>query len=222
MYTQADLPMLEKRKKRMASRARLQYHTRMVNKFQDHLKQGTYPKHMKLSPYPKMKTVQGQALIHEACEEVKKIMLIQMTAEEQQTLAQERDVYNTLKSTLKQKKVEKPLKQVGKTERLQKELIQLRATVSKLVSQKDIINHGNSELNQSTQYGELDGVVQDLSEQVFSPQITSESPVTEGHEYGESSRTHRSRTDPIDGRDNSPRVENSATQRTQPSSASLD
>ena len=72
--------MEETRKLWMASRAKLYYHERKLKEFQTHLERGTTPKTLRLKPYPKMRTSQGQALIHEACEEVQKIMLIQMAA----------------------------------------------------------------------------------------------------------------------------------------------
>ena len=43
-----------------------------------------------------MKTPEGQALIHEACQEVQKIMLVQMTEEEQQALTQAQKEYLSL------------------------------------------------------------------------------------------------------------------------------
>ena len=80
--------MEETRKLRAASRVKLCYHERKLKELQTHLERGTTPKTLRLKPYPKMKTPQGQALIHEACDEVQKIMLIQMVEEEQQALAQ--------------------------------------------------------------------------------------------------------------------------------------
>ena len=119
--------MEEKRKLRMASRAKLHYHERKLKGFQEHLERGTYPKTLRLRPYPKMKTPQGQTLIHEACEEVQKIMLIQMVEEEQQALTQEQKVYKSLhEKTCKPKRKEEIIKT------LQKELKSMRAQLSKL------------------------------------------------------------------------------------------
>ena len=137
--------MEEKRKLRVASRAKLYYHERKLKEFQEHLKRGTYPKNMRLRPYPKMKTPQGQDLIHEACEEVQKIMLIQMVEEEQQALTQEQKVYKSLhEKTWKPK----PKEEIIKT--LQKELKSMRAQLSKL--QKERNNESPPNVNQSTQY----------------------------------------------------------------------
>ena len=189
-------PFEKKEKKRMASRTRLYYHEQKLKRFQDHLKQGTYPKRVRLSPYPKMKTPKGQALIDEACDEVKQIMLIQMIAEAPQALAQEQKVYKSLEEKKPKTKEEK---QAIKIKTLQKELNCMRAQLSDLLREKDIKNECLPKVNQSTQYGELDGVTQNLPEQVFSPQTTSESSVTTGYEFGESRGTHSSRTDLIDG-----------------------
>ena len=64
------------------------YHERKLKALQSHLERGTIPKTLRLKTFPKMKTSQGQALVHEACDEVQKIMLIQMVEEQKQALAQ--------------------------------------------------------------------------------------------------------------------------------------
>ena len=66
---------------------KLDYHDRKLKTLQSHLEQGTIPKTLRLKTFPKMKTSQGQALIHEACDEVQKLMLIQMVEEQRQVLA---------------------------------------------------------------------------------------------------------------------------------------
>ena len=124
MYTLAELSLMDKKKKRLASRARLQYNEQKLKSFQDHLKQGTYPKHLRLSPYPKMKTPQGQALIKKACDEVKQIMLLEMTNE-----AQEQKVYKSLQEKKKKPKTMEE-KQALKIKTLQKELNDLRVQLS--------------------------------------------------------------------------------------------
>ena len=83
----------EKRKQRLISRAKLSYHERKLRDLHAHLDQGTFPKSLKLKATVHMKTSEGQALIHEACQEVKKIMLVQMTEEEQQALTQAQNEY---------------------------------------------------------------------------------------------------------------------------------
>ena len=86
-----------------------------------------------------MKTSQGQALIHEACEEVQKIMLIQMAEEERQALAQAQKTYKSLQE-------KKPPKKENIIKALQKELKSMRAQLSKLQTPPTV--------NQSTQTSE--------------------------------------------------------------------
>ena len=117
--------MEETRKRRMTSRAKLYYHERKLKELQTHLERGTTPKTLRLKPYPKMKTPQGQALIHEACDEVQKIMLIQMVEEEQQALAQAQKDYKSLQE-------KKPRKKEDIIKALQKELKFMRAQLLKL------------------------------------------------------------------------------------------
>jgi len=107
MSTLTELSLMEKKKKRLASHARLQYHEQKLKSFQYHLKQGTYPKHLRLSPYPKMKTVKGQALIKKACDDVKQMILLEMTNEAQEELTQEQKVYKSLQEKKLKDKVDK-------------------------------------------------------------------------------------------------------------------
>ena len=86
----------EKRKQRMISRALLSHHERKLRELHVHLDQGTFPKSLKVKASGNMKTPEGQALIHEACQEVQKIMLVQMTEEEQQALTQAQKEYLSL------------------------------------------------------------------------------------------------------------------------------
>ena len=116
----------ETRKLWMISLAKLHYHGRKLKEFQTHLERGTIPKTLRLKPYPKMKTSQGQALIHEACEEVQKIMLIQMVEEERQALTQAQKTYKSL-----QEKTWKPKPKEEIIKTLQKELESRRAQLLK-------------------------------------------------------------------------------------------
>ena len=131
--------MEETRKRRAASQAKLCYRERKLKELQTHLERGTIPKTLRLKTYPKMKTPQGQALIHEACDEVQKIMLIQMVEEERQALAQAQKEYKSLQE-------KKPKEETIKT--LQKELKSLRAQLLKLQNSPTV--------NQSTQTPEAD------------------------------------------------------------------
>ena len=113
--------MEETRKLRAASQAKLFYRERKLKELQSHLERGTTPKTLRLKSFPKMKTLQGQALIHEACDEVQKIMLIQMVEEERQALAQAQKEYKSL---------QEPKEDTIKS--LRKELKSLRAQLLKL------------------------------------------------------------------------------------------
>ena len=97
------------------------YHERKLKALQSHVERGTIPKTLRLKTFPKMKTSQGQALVHEACDEVQKIMLIQMVEEQRQALAQARKEYQSL---------QKPKEDTIKS--LQKELKSLRTRLLKL------------------------------------------------------------------------------------------
>ena len=100
---------------------KLCYHERKMKALQSHLERGTIPKTLRLKTFPKMKTPQGQALIHEACDEVQKLMLIQMVEEQRQALAQAQKEYQSL---------QKPKEDTIKS--LQKELKSLRTQLLKL------------------------------------------------------------------------------------------
>ena len=97
------------------------YHERKLKTLQSHLERGTIPKTLRLKTFPKMKTPQGQALVREACDEVQKIMLIQMVEEQRQALAQAQKEYQSL---------QKPKEDTIKS--LQKELKSLRTQLLKL------------------------------------------------------------------------------------------
>ena len=71
------------------------YYERKLKALQSHLERGTIPKTLRLKTFPKMKTSQGQALVHEACDEVQKIMLIQMVEEQKQALVQAQKEYQS-------------------------------------------------------------------------------------------------------------------------------
>ena len=99
---------------------KLYYHERKLKTLLSHRERGTIPKTLRLKTFPKMKTPQGQALIHEACDEVQKIMLIQMVEEQRQALAQAQKEYLSFQ------------KPVDTIKSLQKELKSLRAQLLKL------------------------------------------------------------------------------------------
>ena len=105
---------------------KLCYHERKLKTLQSHLERGTIPKTMRLKTFPKMKTSEGQALVHEACDEVQKIMLIQMVEEQKQALAQAQKEYQSF---------QKPKEDTIKS--LQKELKALRTQLWTLQSAKN-------------------------------------------------------------------------------------
>ena len=61
---------------------------RKLRTLQSHLDGGTFPKSLGIKTFPRLKTSQGQAIIEEACNEVKQLMLIQMAEEQRYALAQ--------------------------------------------------------------------------------------------------------------------------------------
>ena len=61
---------------------------RKLRTLQSHLDGGTFPKSLGIKTFPRLKTSQGQAIIEEACEEVKQLILIQMIEEQRFALAQ--------------------------------------------------------------------------------------------------------------------------------------
>ena len=117
------------KKLRAASQAKLFYRERKLKELQSHLERGTTPKTLRLKSYPKMKTPQGQALIHEACDEVQKIMLIQMVEEERQALAQAQKEYKSLPKEDTIKSLRKELKS------LRARLLKLTPTVNTQTSE---------------------------------------------------------------------------------------
>ena len=107
--------------KKLRAATKLCYRERKLKALQSHLERGTTPKTLRLTSYPKMKTPEGQALIHEACDEVQRLMLIQMVEEQRQALAQAQKEYQSF-----QKHEEDTIKS------LQKKLKSLRARLLKL------------------------------------------------------------------------------------------
>ena len=108
---------------------------RKLKTLQSHLERGTFPKTLRLKTFPHMKTSQGQAIIQEACEEVKQLMLIQMVEEQGQALALARKEFQSF-----QKPVEtiKSLRKEIKSLRAQ--LLKLRTTNSENPLTEDIVN----------------------------------------------------------------------------------
>ena len=110
---------------RIMEKQKLYRRERKLKTLQSHLDRGTVPKTLRLKTSPKMKTSQGQALIQEACEEVKQLMLIQMVEEQKQALAQAH------------KEVQRFQKPVDTIKSLRKEIKSLRAQLLKLQTTED-------------------------------------------------------------------------------------
>ena len=93
-----------------------------------------------------MKTPQGQALIIEACDEVQKIMLIQMVEEERQALAQAQNDYKSLQEKKPPKKAEiiKALQQEIKSMRAQLSTLQTPPTVNQSTQTSEAVEGENS------------------------------------------------------------------------------
>ena len=104
--------------KKLRAATKLCYRERKLKTLHSHLERGTTPKTLRLKTFPRMTTSQGQALIQEACEEVQRLMLIQMVEEQRQALAQARKEFQSCP--------------VDTIKSLQKELKSLRARLLKL------------------------------------------------------------------------------------------
>ena len=115
--THVGVKVMEKQR----AATKLCYHERKLKSLQSHMERGTIPNTLRLKTFPKMKTSEGQALVHEACGEVQKIMLIQMVEEQKQALAQAQKDYQSF---------QKPKENTIKS--LQKELKALRTQLWKL------------------------------------------------------------------------------------------
>ena len=103
---------------------------RKLRTLQSHLDGGTFPKSLGIKTFPRLKTSQGQAIIQEACEEVKQLILIQMIEEQRFALAQT------------QKEVKSCPLEMIKT--LRKEIKSLRAQLQK-AKQENSENSGKQE-----------------------------------------------------------------------------
>ena len=86
------------RQKSQALQARIKYREKAIKGIQQHLKRGTFPKRFKsLKPYPKMDSLESQAVVNAACQQVDCVILDQMILDEEKKLTQEQAEYQTLK-----------------------------------------------------------------------------------------------------------------------------
>ena len=105
------------RQKVQALQARIKYREKAIKGIQQHLKRGTFPKRFKsLKPYPKMDSLDTQAIVNAACQQVECLILDQMILDEEKKLTQEQFEYQVLKKerggerTQRVKPVTKPKK----------------------------------------------------------------------------------------------------------------
>ena len=86
------------RQKAQALQARIKYREKAIKGIRQHLKRGTFPKRFKsLRPYPKMDSLDSQAVVNAACQQVECVILDQMILDEEKKLTQEQAEYQTLK-----------------------------------------------------------------------------------------------------------------------------
>ena len=86
------------RQKVQALQARIKYREKAIKGIQQHLKRGTFPKRFKsLKPYPKMDSLDTQAVVNAACQQVECVVLDQMILDEEKKLTQEQTEYQALK-----------------------------------------------------------------------------------------------------------------------------
>ena len=72
------------RQKLQTLQARIKYREKAIKSLRNHLKKGTFPKRFKsLRPYPKMITLELQAIVNAAREQVHCVILDQMALEEE-------------------------------------------------------------------------------------------------------------------------------------------
>ena len=86
------------RQKAQALQARIKYREKAIQGIQQHLKRGTFPKRFKsLKPYPKMDSLESQAVVNAACQQVECLVLDQTILDEEKKLTQEHAEYQALK-----------------------------------------------------------------------------------------------------------------------------
>ena len=123
------------RQKVQAVQARIKYREKLIKGFRQHLQKGTFPKRFKsLKPYPKMSTLESQALVDAACQQVECVVLDQMVVEEELKLIQDQAAYQSLKEERQTEQCKSPRKKPKMLTalQLQQELRDLQAKYSSL------------------------------------------------------------------------------------------
>ena len=125
------------RQKVLALQARITYREKAIKGIRQHLKRGTFPKRFKsLKPYPKMDSLETQAVVNAACQQVECLILDQMILDEEKKLTQEQTEYQTMKKEREDKRSQR-VKTTRKTQKmsvaqLRLELVDLQSKYAQL------------------------------------------------------------------------------------------
>ena len=91
--------------------ARIKYREQAIHCLSNHLKKGTFPKRFKsLRPYPTMQTLESQAIVNAACQQVESVILDQMIQEERLKLKQDQARYELMKQERQSERARVPRK----------------------------------------------------------------------------------------------------------------
>ena len=118
--------------------ARIKHREKAIQGFQQHLRNGTFPKRMKsLKPYPTMESPEAQTKVNEACQQADQVILEQRIQDCERKLQQDRASLQTLKDTRREQRQQQSKTKKGEPTvlQLQKELRDLQAKYTEL-SQK--------------------------------------------------------------------------------------
>ena len=89
------------RRKLYTVKARIKYHERTIKGMRQDLQRGTFPKRFKsLKPYPKMFTIESQAIVNAACQQVESVIFDRTILDEEMKLAEDKNLYKTMKEEL--------------------------------------------------------------------------------------------------------------------------
>ena len=107
-----------KEKQQSAIYARINYRKRRIETFKHHLQLGTFPPRIKsMKPFPKMKTAEGQQIVHAACQQAQRVLLDQMLIEEEQQLSRDQDLLKQHHQTTKKPSMAQVLKELVELQR---------------------------------------------------------------------------------------------------------
>lgn len=126
----------EYKQKQVVLHARIKYRENAIRGFQQHLKNGTFPKRMtSLKPYPKMESPEAQARVNEACQQADRVVLEQRVQDYECKLQQDRASLQALKEARREHRQHKTKRKEPTVLQLQQELRDLQAQYKEL-SQK--------------------------------------------------------------------------------------